>query len=690
MRALVEAAAARYREPGAGVVPFTARIESEIGVLLRQPNGEEILTGVEQIAGQVTWSGGGDLVQSLTAYRSRFSGPALSTLTYIRGPWVVAPLAGDRVPLVLAADPPPRPEGEDTTALRPATGVEATDASGRRREMPSMVNPLGSDRAAYYRFSGGDTVLTLRLPTRTIPVVRIAVEPSVVSADVLLFRGEIHLDAIAHGVVRLRGEVLARARPRRLLSRVVRATMEPHLFLDLENELGERGGWLPHRQWIELEAGSPLTDESATVRIVTDFSATTPDSTPSPGAAGSGPGGKRTLLRLEADSTARRIGWRMELGAATAERSPLDLTDLRALRQRRGVRFGTRALAQAVRYDRVEGLFTGGGLRAGGGAGEAGPFAALHAGWAWSEGTARGGAEVGVAGRGWQAAVGAGRELASTNDFPRPFTTGPTIFGVLGADDLDYVDRYSTGLRASFVHRRGAAIQGDVQAVRDRAASTNVERAPLGSAFEPLRATADGDYARIGVTVAFSRGSGGEFLTPGWSAQLSWEMASGDLAWQRVEGSVRARRQLGRWSGSGEAFGGVVTAADPPPQALFEIGGYTSRLPGYPVKAFTGDRAAVGMLEAAYALPLLETPIRIGPVFLPSPAPSPLAQLSAGWTGASGDAASVLSANGWEPSDGIRATAFLGVRLFSGFVRVGAARPLGEHGRWRFEVGAGG
>ena len=690
VRALVEAAAARYREPGAGVVPFTSRIESEIGVLVRQPHGEAILTGVEQVAGRVTWSSGGDLVQSVTGYRGRFSGPAVSTLTYLRGPWVVAPLAGDRVPLVLAADPPPRPEGEDTTAHTPAGGIEATDATGRRREMPSMVNPLGSDRGSYYRFSGGDTVLTLRLPARSIPVVRVAVEPSVVSADVLLFRGEIHLDAIDHGVVRFRGEVLARARPRRLLSRVVRATMEPHLFLDLENELGDRGAWLPHRQWIEVEAGSPLTDETATIRIVTDFSETTPDSTQSLDTAASGSGGRRTLLRLDADSTARQAGWRMELGAATAERNPLDLADLRAPGRRRGVRFGTRALAQAVRYDRVEGLFTGGGLRAGGGAGEAGPFAAVHGGWAWSEGAARGGAEVGLAGRGWEAAVGAARELTSTNDFPRPFTTGPTIFGVLGADDLDYVDRYSAGLRASYVHRGGASIQGDVRAIRDRAVGRNVERGPLGGSFHPIRATRDGDYARIGVSVAFGRGSGGEYLTPGWSAQLSWEMARGELAWQRVEGSVRARRQLGRWSGAGEAFGGVVAAADPPPQALFELGGYTSRLPGFPFKAFTGDRAAVGMIEAAYSVPLLETPIRIGPVFLPSPAPSPLARLSAGWTGASGNADSVLSANGWEPSHGIRATAFLGVRFFSGFVRVGAARPVGEYGRWRFEVGAGG
>ena len=74
--------------------------------------------------------------------------------------------------------------------------------------------------------------------------------------------------------------------------------------------------------------------------------------------------------------------------------------------------------------------------------------------------------------------MGAGRELTSTNDFPRPYATGPTIFGVLGADALDYVDRYSAGLRASFVHRRGASIQGDVRAIRDRAVGRNVEHPP--------------------------------------------------------------------------------------------------------------------------------------------------------------------------------------------------------------------
>jgi hypothetical protein len=719
VRALVEGAVARYRAEYEGAARSTSLIEAEIAVLVHRRNGEQIVTGVEQVTGRVTWSRDGSLVQAITGYRSRFAGPALSTLSYIRGPWVVAPLVGDRVPLALASDPPreDRREGRDTTSVGdpaeigdttgvgdPAeasdtTGVgdpaamaawEGTDASGRSRELPSMVNPLGADRDAHYRFSGGDTVLILRLPKRTIPVVRIAVEPRAPSPEFGLFRGEIHLDAVEHGVVRVRGEVLARARPRGALTRVMRATMSPHLLMDLEYSLGERGAWLSHRQWLELEVRSPLTEEAAVIRIVTDFAAATPDAAPSPEADTARTRARRALLRLGADPMGAGGGWRAELGAATAERNTADLSDLRARSAPQGLRFGTRAFTQVARYDRVEGLFTGGGWRAGGGAAESSAYAALHGGWAWSEGAARGGGEVGVTGPGWEVAAVAGRALTSTNDFPRPFVTGPTIFGVLGGDDLDYVDRWSAGVRGLLLQRGGASLRAEVEAVRDRAVALNVERAPVGTTFRPVRAVAEGDFARVGLAVGFGQGRGGEYLTPGWSAGIAAELARGDLDWVRVEASMRARRQLGRWSGAWEAYGGWVAAEAPPPQALFELGGWTSRLPGFPVKAFTGDRAAVGMAELAWALPVLEAPLRIRSLFLPSPSPTPLAQLSAGWTGASRNAAPVLDAHGWEVSDGARATLFLGVRLFSGLMRVGAARPFATGELWRFELGIGG
>ena len=689
VRVLVEGAVARYRAPAGGAGRFTAAIESEIGVLVRRSNGDQLVTSVEQVSGRVIWSADGRLVQSVTGYRSRFAGPTLSTLSYIRGPWVMGPLVGDRVPVALASDPPheSRSEGGDTTSPEE---WEGTDASGRSRGLPSMVNPLGSDREAYYRFSGGDTLLTLTLPTRAIPVVRIAVEPATASAEFGLFRGEIHLDAVELGVVRVRGEVLPRARRRGVLTRVVRATLEPHFLLDLEYALGEGDAWLPHRQWLELEARSPLTDETAVVRIATDFSAPAPDSAPSPEADTARAGARRALLRLGADPMGTGGGWRAEMGALTAERNAADLADVRARAAPRGVRFGTRAFSQVARYDRVEGLFTGGGIRAGGGTQGPGAFAAVHGGWAWAEGTGRGGGEVGVAGPGWEVAVGATRALASSNDFPRPFVTGPTIFGVLGGDDLDYVDRYAVGGRGLLALQGGASLHGEVGVVRDRAVGLSVERPPLGGTFRPVRAVREGDYARIGVALEFGRGRGGEYLAPGWSGGVFGEMARGDLDWLRMEASLRTRRQLGRWSGVWEAYGGWVSAIAPPPQALFELGGWTSRLPGFPVKAFTGDRAAVGMVEAAYTLPLLEAPLRIRSFFLPPAAPSPLVQVSAGWTGASRNAAPVLDAYGWETSGGARGTLFLGARLFTGFVRVGAARPLAGGGDWRFELGIGG
>jgi hypothetical protein len=141
--------------------------------------------------------------------------------------------------------------------------------------MPSIaVPPFAADRERYYRFTGGDTVATLRVgaggagdAARAIPIVRLYVEPRAEvpapPADVSLFSGEIDLDAARNVVVRMRGRYLAiPARSPGLRTRIARAAMRGYVFVDYET--AERDGqfWLPTHQRLEFQVVMPALGDS--------------------------------------------------------------------------------------------------------------------------------------------------------------------------------------------------------------------------------------------------------------------------------------------------------------------------------------------------------------------------------------------------------------------------------------------
>jgi hypothetical protein len=690
VRTLVEQAAAAHARPPDTLASFTAHTETEIGLLLRGPDGKEVPTQMEQLAGRVVWRRDGSLAQTVTGYRARTLGVTLSALTYITAPWVVAPLYGDRVPLVLAEDSTratsPTPDTSAAGERPPASA-----ARKRRHAAKLLVHPFASDRERYYRFSGGDTVLVLDLPERRVPLVRVTVEPTHVPRDAFVFRGDIDLDAQRHQIVRMRGEFLARYSDPTLLTRLVDATLDAYYFVDLENAEWEGAVWLPYRQWIELEVKPGLSDERAIFRLVTHFSGTDvdPPLTALDSTAASGRP-SRTLRVQPMDSLRGFDRWRRELGAATVEVNAGAFDDVAPDAFRPGgpprLRLGGGGFSRVLRYDRVEGLFTGLGARLDLRDAAPGAYVDLHTGWAWAESTVRGGVEAGRRRGWWEAAVTARRELESTNDFPRSFGSRPSILGIFGTDDFDYVDRSSVEARLALVGPGGRVeVLGGV--VRDRMPVEHVVDAPLGGTFRPLRPVDDGSYRHVLVRGVFGGTTGGEYLAPGLSGAASWELARGGLDWQRVEGFLRARSRRGRWTLAGEMYGGTVLGAPPPPQSLFELGSYAGRLPGFDYKAFTGDRAAVGALQAMFELPVLDGPVRVGPLFLPAVGPSPSLEIDGGWTGASAATAALLDRFGWTGTHGVRATIFLGIRVLGGALSVGAARPLGEAGRWRFALG---
>jgi hypothetical protein len=174
----------------------------------------------------------------------------------------------------------------------------------------------------------------------------------------------------------------------------------------------------------------------------------------------------------------------------------------------------------------------------------------------------------------------------------------------------------------------------------------------------------------------------GETLAPGFGAQLLYEVAAGELDWQRAEARVALRKY---WHGvvlATRIDAGTVIGDALPPQVLYELGGSMS-LPSYEYKQFGGDRAAIGRAMAGYHFPIFRTPRRLGFFVIPGLSPGIGAGIESGWaeaSSASGRAA--LARLGSVPSQRVRATADYRLTFLSGAMGVGMARPIDQAGRW--------
>jgi hypothetical protein len=179
--------------------------------------------------------------------------------------------------------------------------------------------------------------------------------------------------------------------------------------------------------------------------------------------------------------------------------------------------------------------------------------------------------------------------------------------------------------------------------------------------------------------------------------RLHYEVANGDLSWQRTDISLSARKYVGRVSFALHADGGILSGAQLPPQKLYELGG-NELLPGYGYKQFVGNRAALFRSFASYRFNVLKQPWRLRRYYLPGLSPGVGTSIQGGWTELSSPAARSsatllgLKADGTPLStgtDGVRATAGGGLTFFSDLLHVGAARPIDRSGKWRFVLGFG-
>lgn len=683
LREVVERAVETNRRVPPGLGGYRARLESEISYGSRRSERMEMAVSIEQVASTLTWDRTGSYEQVVTGYRSQAIGTTFATLGLFRNGWAIPSLYGNRLALLF---------GRDTS-----------DAVRRRRDRRGgdplyAIHPLAEDRERYYRYTGGDTVLTMRADGREIPIVRITVE---LRDDVpdrsVVFLGELEVDVTRHHLVRMRGFFAVVGGPKPRFDILKEARLQGIAFVEAVNAEIDGSFWLPSYQRFEAHATSnTVGDGRAIFRILTRYR----DRTilpPPPEVVVGAPEDTLVvrpfrLLVRHADSLSVFDDWVLNIGEATAAVSAEDFDDVAPDRWRPDgpPRFSieTERLLDVVRVDRVQGVFTGAGavmrFR------DAAPGLTLRgaAGYAWSERTVRGRALTELRRGRTTTILRAARSLDLTNDFRNPYDSGSTTGALLGRDDYDYVDRWSAGVQLQrFVGRdQGALVRLEAAATEDREARARLDESPIriGGDFRENRAITPGRYVRSVLTYEWRPDVSLEFLRPGVGARIIYERGDGGLEYQRLEGRLTARANRGPFV-LGARLDAGVTTPDAPPQQLFEIG-KQQNLPGYDYKEFAGDQAAVFRAQALWGTGIWGAPLRISTrLWLPPLAPALALGVQAGWTRAStAAAASTVNVLGSIETGHVRSSGSLTLRFFGGAVGVGAARPLDQPGKWRW------
>ncbi|HEX6694412.1 MAG TPA: hypothetical protein VF035_06955 [Longimicrobiales bacterium] len=664
LRTFVAAAAARNATPPPSLQSYGARVETELSFVQSQPDGGELLLQLEQVASDFSWRADGAMRQDIIGYRSQTVGASFSGLSFFEIPFLVPTLYADRLDLVRTTSP----SRSETGQLQ------------RRR----TLHPFAAGRDAVYTFSGGDTVDVIRLPDRTISLVRVHVTPRRNPAlPTLLFDGDIDVDADRFHIVRMQGRLIPSGRPSTFLSSFIQGV----LYVSLENAEYDEEYWLPREQRMEAQAVSRLGEGRVlfrTISRVIDLLPNDPDAAARAVRSDSFPQGR--LVVGEMGRISSFGDWITPIGelSAGANAHDFDVYAPPGLRPeaRSRITFGTRYFSQLARFNRVEGLYTGLGgtyhltdrarLRA-------------HAGYAWSEETARGGAEAEVEAGKWLLRARGERQLSHTSDFMSAMQPDPGITPLIAGDQYDFVDRRIASAIALLPGERGIGMRFEAGYADDRNVQQNVSGASdslalTGRAAEGSFFLGRAQIHRNSTASVFS-------LQPGFGWVLRYEGASGELDWQRGEAGATLRRVFGPFTVSARVDGGMLFSDAPPPQALFDFAN-ESTLPGYSGdEIFAGDRAALGRTVLMYSLPLLRSPIRIGGLYLPAIAPSPSVGFYAGWTDAKDETLGTLGQLGWQTTDGTRATMDLRMRFFGGSVSIGAARPIDRDGAWKFVWG---
>jgi hypothetical protein len=700
LRSFIARASIENLAPPRELMGYKAVAETEFGFILRDSLGRESVGQIEQLAAQAVWDRGGQYDLHVVGYRAQSLGAPYSALTFTRM-YSVPTLYGSRLAVGMN-DGIPRNRSDSNFRRR----IQREDSAAGRQPFRA-VHPLAPDRDRYYRFTGGDTIATISSAGRSIRVVRVMADlTSDPSANFVGFRGELDFDADRHQLIRMRGRfdnVTSRKDP--LFVRRTGAVAVA--YVEFENAEINGRYWLPTYQRSEFQAQmNMLGDVRPVYRIVTRFRDFRLDLGDTVAANGNGDVEPSRLAPTRAkltfaskDSVSKYGQWEDNLGSKISAVGADDFEDLAPDFWKPtgapSVSYWPKQLEDVVRYNRVEGLFTGVASSVRFRDAAPGLTARATLGAAWEQQTLRGAVAANLRRGRWVSEARVERALAVTSDFLETFDRGLSIGPLLSStDDYDYLDRWTAALSTTRIIRDvdRALFSVEVAAVRDRPEVARLANGLLstGSGFRPNRNALPGDYLRGTLTLDYHPRVTSGGLTAGVGGRLEYTVASGDLDWQRLQLAIAARRY---WRGlifASHLNAGAVVGSVIPPQTLYELGGGLN-LPSYENKEFGGDRAALGRGLVAYQFPILRTPRRVGRWVIPGISPGVGAGIRGGWTGVSSQAARTallaLGGDGITPlsvaSGRVRATADVRLTILSGVIGFGMARPVDHQASWR-------
>jgi hypothetical protein len=701
LQQFITEAARSNRVPPLELKGYTAHVESELALILRDSLGRELVGQLEQLAARAEWDRGGRYELHVVGFRAQSAGAPYSALSWTRM-YTVPTLYGSR--LVLGVNDGVTYDRRDSSFFKKRVERDRKDGLDTLR----AIHPLAVDREKYYEYTGGDTVATLYSNGRAIRIVRVHVKPvRRPRSNFVAYVGELDFDADRHQLVRMRGRLVQISMPRRGLVATTTGAMAA-AYLEFENAEVNGKYWLPTYQRSEFQAQMALLGDTRPIyRVVSRFSnfSLRTDTVVTLSEMDSVPPRLRSKLTFASKDSVSQFGkWDATLGSASGQVDGDDFDDLAPDRWKPTgkprVDYWPKHFDEVVRYNRVEGMFTGVGgqvrFR------DAMPGLSAHGsiGAAWEEQTFRGSATLALSRGHWIQSLRAERTLENTNDFRQSLDNGLGIGPLIGGvDDNDYLDRRVAAYSVSRIIKNvdKAVLGVEVAYVEDRNEVSRLKNGVFGStAFRPNRNAMPGRYTRAIATLEFHPSVNGESLSPGVGALFRYQVASGDLNWQQLDARLAMRQY---WRGlvlTSAVSGGAVFGSVLPPQAMYEMGGAMD-LPSYSYKEFGGDRAALGSGLIAYYFPIWRTPWRIGPITIPGLSPGIGSGVSGGWAEASSPAArAALLALGGDgitplsrPTGKIRGTMDYRFTLLSGALGVGIARAIDHPDRWKPYFGFG-
>ena len=563
-------------------------------------------------------------------------------------------------------------------------------------EVQDVLHPAAPGAERFYEYRLADS-LTLRLPGATEPVrvYELKVRPRDLSQPGLV--GSVFVDRRAGDLVRMDFTFTPSAYRDRYLD---------YINISLDNGLWKGRFWLPNAQRVEIRRELPELDIPVgsvirgTLRVGNyRFNEELPLQlfVGAPVALAPAEDREAFVFEQELDAELREEGLGPEVELEEVRREAIELARgrvLSGLRSAGGVepRFGS--ASEVLRYNRAEGATVGLGVGI-----TPTPHLSLGAQAGWAFGAEHPLLEAQAEWRGTSLGLSASGYLNQSRDIG----IGPVASGAINSLSAlfageDYRDLfYASGIslrgewRMAPNHSTWLALRAEKQSSAEL--ETDFSIFGGGSPFRPVHAI---DRAE-----------------PAWSAELGWERrAPAEISqWWEADASAKAgminpagdliligclepdgvscaevlsatflrARGEATWSRYWNAVAttldvtgaGGFALGELPRQELFLLGG-RGTVPGYPFRAFGGDRFLLGRATAS---------VELVPVWLRG-----RGIVAAGWAGVGGVGREALARWGAEPTGTFRPSVGVGVGIFYDILHLDLARGLGDDGVWEFVI----